>query len=70
MVAYAISMALRVVCLFLCLVVPGWWVLIPAAGVIILPAVAVMLANIVRAPGVKKANTHTDNRPSLSSGLQ
>ena len=39
MVAYSISMALRLVCLFLCLVVPGWWVLIPAVGVIVLPIV-------------------------------
>ena len=70
MVSYAISMALRLVCLFLCFVVPGWWVLIPATGVIVLPAIAVMLANVTHAPGVKKATAHTHNRPSLTSGLQ
>ncbi|MEN9740860.1 MAG: hypothetical protein RLZ72_1126 [Actinomycetota bacterium] len=63
-------MALRLVCLFLCFVVPGWWVLIPVIGVIVLPAIAVMLANVTHAPGVKKATAHTNNRPSLTSGLQ
>lgn len=68
MVAYAVSMGLRVVCLFLCFVVPGWWVLIPALGVIVLPAIAVVLANVVHAPGTKKATAHTQNRPSLTNG--
>ena len=68
MVAYSISMALRLVCLFLCLVVPGWWVLIPAVGVIVLPIVAMMLANVVHAAGTTKARTHTRHLPSITGG--
>jgi hypothetical protein len=33
------------VCIVLCLVVPDWWRLIPAVGAILLPYVAVVLAN-------------------------
>lgn len=39
-------MGLRLVCLFLCFVVPGWWVIIPILGVIVLPLVGVALANV------------------------
>lgn len=46
MVTYSISMGIRLVCLALCFVVPGWWILIPASGAIILPLVAVALANV------------------------
>jgi Protein of unknown function (DUF3099) len=63
-------MALRLVCLYLCFVVPGWWILIPATGVIVLPAIAVMLANITKAPGVQKAQSHRPNLSSLPSGRQ
>ena len=47
MIKYTVAMAIRVVCIVLCLVVPGWWVLIPAAGAIFLPYLAVVLANNV-----------------------
>lgn len=46
MVSYLISMGIRLVCIALCFVVPGWWILIPAGGAIILPLVAVALANV------------------------
>ena len=68
MVSYSISMFLRLVCLYLCFVVPGWWVIIPVAGVIILPAIAVMFANVVRSPGAQNATSHTLNLTSLPSG--
>jgi hypothetical protein len=45
MIRYAIAMSIRVVCIALCLVTPGWWLLIPAAGAIFLPYVAVVVAN-------------------------
>ena len=53
MLRYAITMGIRVVCLGLCLVTPGWWILVPAAGAVFLPYVAVVMANAVRprAPG-------------------
>ena len=47
MIKYTIAMSIRVVCIGLCLVVSGWWLLIPAAGAIFLPYVAVVIANNV-----------------------
>lgn len=45
MVRYSISMGIRVVCIIVCFFTPGWWILIPAAGAVILPWVAVIAAN-------------------------
>ena len=45
MISYTITMSVRVVCIVLCIVVPGWWALIPAAGAIFLPYFAVVIAN-------------------------
>lgn len=50
MVKYSVTMAIRVVCIGLCLVVQGWWLLICAIGAIALPYVAVVLANSVMRP--------------------
>ncbi|QEO10058.1 DUF3099 domain-containing protein [Protaetiibacter larvae] len=52
MIKYTIAMSIRVVCLALCLVVPGWWLLIPAVGAVFLPYFAVVIAN----------NAHTGER--------
>lgn len=46
MIRYAIAMSIRVVCVILCLFVHGWWLLLPIAGAVILPYVAVVLANV------------------------
>lgn len=52
MIKYGIAMGVRVVCIFLCLVVPGWWLIIPALGAVFLPYVAVVIANAsTRRPG-------------------
>ncbi|WP_264371273.1 DUF3099 domain-containing protein [Protaetiibacter intestinalis] len=48
MIKYTVAMSIRVVCIALCLVVPGWWALLPAAGAIFLPYFAVVVANNVR----------------------
>jgi hypothetical protein len=45
MIQYTVAMSIRTVCIVLCLVVPDWWRLIPAVGAILLPYVAVVLAN-------------------------
>jgi hypothetical protein len=45
MIQYSVAMTIRAVCLVLCLVVPGWWRLLPAVGAIVLPYIAVVLAN-------------------------
>ena len=51
MIRYAIAMSIRVVCVILCLFVHGWWLLLPIAGAVILPYVAVVLANVGSNPG-------------------
>lgn len=43
---YAIAMTIRMLCLIACVFVQGWWLLIPALGAVLLPAVAVVLANV------------------------
>jgi Protein of unknown function (DUF3099) len=46
MVKYSVAMGIRLVCIFACFFTPGWWLLIPATGAIVLPYVAVVLANV------------------------
>mgnify|MGYP003123464452 CR=1 FL=1 len=55
---YSIAMAIRVVCVLLCVFVRGWWLVLPILGAVVLPYVAVVLANLetrrvgtVSAPG-------------------
>jgi hypothetical protein len=50
MVKYSIAMGIRLVCIFACFFTPGWWLLIPAAGAIFLPYIAVVLANVSMRP--------------------
>jgi hypothetical protein len=45
MIQYSVAMTIRTICILLCLVVPGWWRLLPAIGAIVLPYIAVVLAN-------------------------
>lgn len=45
MIRYSITMGIRLVCLAACFFVEGWWLLLPAAGAVVLPYVAVVLAN-------------------------
>jgi hypothetical protein len=45
MVEYTVMMSVRVVCIVSLLWVPGWWMVIPAAGAIFLPYFAVVIAN-------------------------
>ncbi|MDO9590854.1 MAG: DUF3099 domain-containing protein [Microcella sp.] len=47
MVKYATAMGVRMICIGACFVVPGWWLLIPALGAIVLPYFAVIAANTV-----------------------
>lgn len=51
MIKYLITMTIRLICIALCLVVQGWWLLLCAAGAIFLPYVAVVLANAVDSTG-------------------
>ncbi|GAA1695728.1 hypothetical protein GCM10009792_14660 [Microcella alkalica] len=47
MIKYSVAMAVRLVCIGACFVTPGWWLLIPALGAIVLPYFAVVVANQV-----------------------
>ena len=47
MVKYGVAMAIRLVCIGLCFVVEGWWLILPALGAVFLPYVAVVVANSV-----------------------
>ena len=60
MVRYSITMGIRLVCIALCLVVQGWWLLLCAAGAIFLPYIAVIFANVV------VAKTNTVERPVVT----
>jgi len=56
MVKYAVAMGIRMVCLILIFVVDGWFKLLPIAGAVFLPWVAVVIAN-----GSDKAEIHSDS---------
>ena len=47
MIQYTIAMTIRVICVLLLFVVQGWWLIVVAIGAIVLPYVAVVLANNV-----------------------
>ena len=47
MLKYSIAMGIRLVCIGLCFVTPGWWLLLPATGAVLLPYLAVVVANQV-----------------------
>lgn len=53
MIKYSVMMAIRVVCIGLCLVVPGWWLLVCVLGAVFLPYVAVLIANATDTRGIK-----------------
>lgn len=46
MTRYLIAMIIRVICIVLCLFVQGWWLLLPIIGAVVLPYIAVVLANV------------------------
>jgi hypothetical protein len=55
MIKYTLTMSLRFVCFFVALAMsfpPTWWTLIPIAGAVFLPYIAVVLANSVVQPKV------------------
>ncbi|BDZ50589.1 hypothetical protein GCM10025867_28300 [Frondihabitans sucicola] len=47
MIRYSLAMLIRLICVILAFVIPfGWWTLLPAIGAVVLPYVAVVLANV------------------------
>lgn len=47
MIKYAAAMGVRMICIGACFITPGWWILVPALGAIVLPYFAVIAANTV-----------------------
>ena len=50
MVRYGIAMGIRVVCVIACFFLHGWWLVLPLAGAVFLPYIAVVLANVGSSP--------------------
>ena len=46
MIKYSVAMSIRVVCLIVAVIVPGWWAAVPLVGAIFLPYFAVVIANV------------------------
>lgn len=46
MIKYSVAMGIRVVCLFVAIIVPGWWAAVPIVAAIFLPYIAVVIANV------------------------
>lgn len=63
---YLINMSIRMACLILLLVVPGWWKLICLIGAALLPMLAVMLANDQAIPK-PVTNPQVDFTPKLAA---
>lgn len=51
MVKYSVTMGIRIVCIIACFFTPGWWLVIPAVGAIVLPYIAVIVANVSSSRG-------------------
>lgn len=51
MVKYVTAMSIRVFCIVMCFFVQGWWLAIFAVGAIVLPYLAVVLANVGNGSG-------------------
>ena len=45
MLLYSLSMTIRLICIGLCFIVPGWFATLPILGAIVLPWFAVVSAN-------------------------
>jgi hypothetical protein len=52
MIKYLVTMSIRIVCFIVAIFIHNWWALIPIAGAVLLPYVAVVLANTVVQPPV------------------
>ncbi|MBG6054173.1 putative membrane protein YdbT with pleckstrin-like domain [Salinibacterium sp. CAN_S4] len=46
MVRYGIAMSVRVACVIACFFVQGWWLLACVLGAVLLPYIAVVIANV------------------------
>lgn len=71
MIRYCLAMLVRLVCIIVAFLVPGWWALVPAIGAVVLPYIAVVLANVGH-EGIRGEVTRPGGvelyRPSAQSG--
>lgn len=51
MIKYSLAMGIRMVCIVSLLFVHGWWLVVMGIGAIVLPYIAVVLANVGSTPG-------------------
>ncbi|MCU1513730.1 MAG: hypothetical protein JWO10_820 [Microbacteriaceae bacterium] len=65
-IQYSVAMGIRMICIVLCLFVRGWWLILPAIGAVVLPYIAVVLANA----GSAKNGTGTVLRPGAVAVIQ
>jgi hypothetical protein len=54
MIRYTIAMSIRMVCFALAIVIQDWWRVIPLVGALILPYIAVVIANNVSRTGAPR----------------
>lgn len=66
MIKYSITMGIRVVCIIMMLFVQGWWLLVFALGAILLPYIAVVIANVHADP--RGANVYRPGAIELFRG--
>lgn len=52
MIKYSLAMGIRMLCILSLLFVHGWWLVVMAIGAIVLPYIAVVLANVGARPGI------------------
>jgi hypothetical protein len=65
---YVVSMGIRTLCLILAAFTPGWWRAVFFAGAVLLPYVAVVLANAGRERTVELPPVAPPSRPELGTG--
>lgn len=63
-VMYTVTMGIRVVCVFGAFFAPGWWGLLCLLGAVVLPYIAVVLANVA---GATRPDHETPGRLSIPS---
>jgi len=62
MLSYSISMGIRLICIGLCFIVPGWLVTLPILGAILLPWFAVVSAN---SKSITKDSVESPHKPVI-----
>lgn len=65
---YLISMSIRTLCFLLMIVVPGWWKWVFLVGAVLLPYVAVVLANAVNVQSTGTIEQVDEQQPMLGPG--